>query len=97
MSFYVDCITLLDRTAPNVTASSDLSSAMTGTTTGDMTPWRIRLELTNTGETGVDNSGRLLLRVDDVKTFIKTGPILLNEDAKKKYLIDVKITQNISN
>lgn len=88
MTVFNDQITLLDRTQSNRTLSSDIPN-------GDLTPWRIRLEMTNTGQTGVDNSGRLTLRIDEPKTFIKTGPLLLREDAKTKYLIEVKISQDI--
>ena len=95
MAFFVDTSTLIDKTQTNVTNSTDLPVSITGTTVGDLTPWRIRLEMTNTGQTGVDNSGRLTLRVDENKTFIKTGPLLLQEDAKTKYLIQAKITQSI--
>ena len=96
MAYFIDEILLLDKTQSGVTSSTDLPVSMTGTVVGDLTPWRIRLEMTNTGETGVDNSGRLTLRLDENKTFIKTGPLLLQEDAKTKYYIQAKITQTIS-
>jgi len=96
MAFFVDEILLLDKTQTNVTSSSDLPVSITGTVVGDLTPWRVRLEMTNTGETGVDNSGNIKLRIDENKTFIKTGPLLLQEDAKTKYLIQAKITQTFS-
>lgn len=94
MTFIVDTVTLISKTASTVTPSSDLPISLTKTTVGDLTPWRIRLELTNTGESGVDNSGRLTLRLDEKKTFIKIGPLLLQEDAKDKYYIQIKLTQN---
>ena len=50
MAYFVDEILLLDKTQSSITSSSDLPVSMTGTVVGDLTPWRIRLELTNTGE-----------------------------------------------
>jgi len=88
MALYTDSITLLDRTEALRTVSDEIPS-------GDMKPWRIRLELVNTGETGKDNNGMIHLRIDENKTFIKTGPLLMEEDAKRKYLIECKITQTI--
>ena len=88
MAFFTDSVLLLDRNTQSRTLSSDI-------TNGDLTPWRVRLELVNTAEDGVDNSGTLTLRIDENKTFIKTGPLLMEEDAKTKYLIECKITQSI--
>ena len=83
---YTDHIILLDRTQQTRTVSTDIPN-------GNMTPWRKRLELVNTGEDGVDNSGTIKLRIDELKTFLKTGPLLMQEDAKTKYLIEVHISQ----
>lgn len=95
MVFYVDEITLLDRTNPTRTASTDLlqsaDPSMTGD--GDLRPWRVRLAMTNTGEDGVVNSGTIKLRIDEQKRFIQTEPVLVDEDAKTKYLIEVRIKQ----
>jgi len=76
--------------------SNQSAYATNGIPDGDLTPWRVRLELVNTGEDGVDNSGNIKLRIDEKKTFIKTGALFLEEDAKKKYLIEAKITQTIN-
>jgi hypothetical protein len=78
----------------NRTPASELTSAMTGTTIGDMKPWRIRLELTHHGISEF-NRGTLILRMDENKTFINTGPILTDADAKNKYIIECKISQTI--
>ena len=91
MVLYADTITLLDRTQLYRTPKTGTD----GVPNGDLKPWRVRLELVNTGEDGVDNSGVLTLRVDDKKTFIKTGPLFMEESAKKKYLIEAYITQTI--
>lgn len=103
MAYYTDTITLLDREMASQTGSSlsrtvaDGSvAAVPGVPNGDLTPWRIRLELVNTGEDGVDNSGVLTLRIDEKKTFVKTGPLLMEENAKTKYLIEAYITQTIN-
>ena len=77
------------------TPASALTSSMTGTTTGDLKPWRIRMELTHHGISEF-NRGTLILRMDENKTFINTGPILTNESAKNNCLIESKISQTIS-
>lgn len=94
MVYYLDTITLLKRDASSRTPYG--TSYSDGIPNGDLTPWRIRLELVNTAQDNVDNSGRLTLRVDNEQTFLKTGPRLLNEDAKTKFLIEAKISQTIS-
>jgi len=95
MVFYTTIVTLLDRKNPNRVGaeSPDLPVSLTETTVGDLVPWLVRLELDNTGADGEINSGRLTLRVDELKTFISTGPILVDEDAKTKYLIEAQIIQ----
>lgn len=95
MVLYKTTVTLLDRKNPNRVGgeSPDLPISLTGTTIGDMVPWLVRLELDNTGADGEINSGRLTLRTDELKTFISTGPILVDEVAKKNYLIEAQITQ----
>ena len=92
MVLYTDSILLIDRTNTNRT----LKTGSDGVPNGDLSPWRIRLELVNTGEDGVDNSGSLKLRIDENKTFLKTGPLFMQEDAKKKFLIECKISQTIN-
>ena len=77
------------------TPASALTSSMTGTTTGDLKPWRIRMELTHHGISEF-NRGTIILRMDENKTFINTGPILTNESAKNNYIIECKISQTIS-
>jgi len=92
MPLYVDSITLLDRNQQYRT----VKTGSDGVPNGDLVPWRVRMELVNTGADGVDNSGTLTLRIDEKKTFIKTGPLFMEVDAKTKYLIECKITQIIN-
>lgn len=91
MAFFVDSITLIDRNTQVRTPKTGTD----GVPNGDLVPWRVRMELVNTGGDNVDNSGTLTLRIDEKKTFIKTGPLFMEEDAKTKYLIECKITQTI--
>ncbi len=100
---FADRIFLIDRTAQS---AWDVNGDPIGTTDlpastdpqmigdGDMVPWRVRMELTNTGVTGEVNYGTLKLRIDENKTFLHTGPLLLDEDAKNKYLIEAYIIQD---
>tara|TARA_R110002020_G_scaffold220247_3_gene428174 strand:+ start:1523 stop:4888 length:3366 start_codon:yes stop_codon:yes gene_type:complete len=99
---YSVSLTLLNRQATNVTASPKLPVAVTGTTVGDLNPWRIRMELTNCG-VGKINNGSIKLRIDEHKTFIRersvggiTTPILVDESAKNNFLIDAQLSQTDS-
>lgn len=98
-----DKIILLDRDVTNAwdgngdpIGTTDLPSSTDPEMTqdGDMVPWRVRLEMTNTGVTGEVNYGVLKLRIDEEKTFVQSGPLLMDEDAKNNYLIEAYITQN---
>lgn len=95
MAIYKDYIKLIDRNNSTPTAPSNfLQSAYPEMEyDGDLTSWRIRLEMTNTGETGKVNSGVLTLRIDEDKTFINSGPILVDENGKRDYLIEAYIEQ----
>lgn len=93
MVLYKDYITLIDRASGIPVGTTDLPQTGDMERDGDLRPWRIRLELTNTGENGKVNSGVLSLRVDESKTFINTGPILVDENAKRDYLIEAYIEQ----
>ncbi len=59
---------------------------------GNLEPFRHRIELVNTGNTNTDN-GVLTLRIPPDGTFIRTEPILVNEEAKDKYIIQAQIRQ----
>ena len=100
---YSDTITLLDRTATNRTPSTDLPASITGGNgNGDLKPYRIRLTMSNCG-IGKINNGNLKLRVDEHKTFLLkrtigsvNTPVLVDENAKNKYLVEAKISQTDS-
>jgi len=59
---------------------------------GDLTPFRHRVELVNTGNGKTDN-GVITVRIPPDGTFIRKEPILIDEDAKDKYLIQAQIVQ----
>jgi len=99
---YTDTITLLDRTASSRTPSPKLPISVTGTSVGDLKPFRIRMVLNNCG-IGKINNGDIKLRVDEHKTFIKkrtvgsiVTPVLVDENAKNEFLIEAKISQTDS-
>lgn len=103
---YRDVVVLLDRDAVNAwdgngypIGTTDLPSSTNSqmTSDGDMTPWRIRLSLTNTGANGETNSGSIKLRIDEKKTFLQSGPKLLSSEAREKYLIEAYIIQDDEN
>lgn len=102
MTIYADRIFLIDRNAVNAwdgngdpVGSTDLPVATNADMIGDgdLRPWRVRLEITNTGVTGEVNYGVLKLRIDENKTFIRNGPLFMDEDAKTNYLIEAYIIQ----
>ena len=92
-TYYDDSITLLKRTDGSNTNPSRTPS--TEIPNGDLKPWRVRMTLTNHGISEF-NRGQIILRMDENKTFINTGPILTDENAKNKYIVECKITQSIS-
>lgn len=65
-------------------------------TENNLEDWFVRLEITNTGVSKT-NSGMLILRLDALGTFIRTGPILVNEATKNSFLIELQIKQDIDN
>lgn len=89
MTFYADEILLLDRTVA-VRANALVNDG--DVVNGDLKPWRVRLELKNQGVNKI-NAGVLHLKLDESQTFVKNTPILVDEFAKNKYLIECKITQ----
>ena len=92
MAFVRKVVTLLDKTQDTPTASSDLPASLTGTTTGDLEPWIIRIDLKNQGTEKI-NGGTIKLRVDELKTFVNTGPILVDQFTKVKYIIEAQFFQ----
>ena len=59
---------------------------------GDLTNWIVSMQLTNSTGSAVDTC-RIVLRTDPAGTFIRTGPILIDENSKYKYLIEAQISQ----
>jgi len=59
---------------------------------GDLTNWLISMELVNSSVDRTDTC-TLTLRTDPQGTFIRNGPILIDELAKYKYLIQAQISQ----
>jgi hypothetical protein len=60
---------------------------------GDLTPFRHRIEITNTNNNKTD-SAMLTLRIPPDGTFVRTSPILVNESARNNYLIQMQIRQS---
>lgn len=65
-------------------------------TENNLADWFVRLEITNTGVSKTNN-GILILRLDALGTFIRTGPILVNEATKNSFLIELQIKQDLDN
>ena len=61
----------------------------------NLSNWLVRLEITNTGISAV-NTGILTLRIDDVGTFVRTGPILVDENTKNNYLVELQLKQDLA-
>lgn len=83
---YTAVITLIDKTQALVTPVT-----IRGDATGNLEPYRIRGKFTPTAIKR-QKHGELLLRTPD-ELFINNGPILIDEDTKNNYQIDVRIDQ----
>lgn len=62
---------------------------------GDLDLFVLKVHTTN-ATTDEVNHMKLDLRIDPDGTFIRSGPILVDEEAKERYLIDVQIEQTLS-
>lgn len=87
--FYVDSVLLLDRTQA-VRANALVNEGPV--VNGDLSNWKIRREWTHVGVSKTSNAV-LTLRIDNLGTFIRAAPILVDQDTKNKYLIEIKISQ----
>lgn len=65
-------------------------------TENNLADWFVRFEITNTGVSKT-NSGTLTLRIDALGTFIRSGPILVDEATKNAYLIEMQLKQDLDN
>jgi len=83
---YTPVITLIDKTNPIVTPVT-----IRGDATGNLEPYRVRGKFTPTAIKR-QKHGELLLRTPD-ELFVNNGPILIDEDTKDSYQIDVRIDQ----
>jgi len=64
-------------------------------TENNLADWLIRAEITNTGVSKV-NTGSLKLRIDEKGTFVRASPILVDEQTKNNYLIEIQIKQDLN-
>ncbi len=62
----------------------------------NLADWLIGLEIQNTGTSKVNN-GEITLRIDEQGTFIRNDPILINEDSKNDFYIELQLKQDIDN
>lgn len=77
-------------------ARSIASSGIITATENNLGDFLVKLEIKNTGVSKT-NSGVLTLRIDDAGTFIRTGPILVDEATKNTYLIELQLKQDLDN
>ena len=88
-------VTLLNTTTRDAVRSIANVSPVPNTE-NNLADWLVRLEIVNTGVSKT-NSGTLTLRIDDVGTFIRSGPILIDEATKNTYLIEMQLKQDLDN
>ncbi len=86
---YARTLTLIDRT--NATPTP-IGEGIILAVSNNLDEYFLKAEIVNTGNLLTDN-GRITLRIDAVGTFIRTAPILVDENAKKKYLLDFQMAQ----
>ena len=87
-------LTLLDRTQTNRTTSTDLPFSVTGTANGDLMPWFVSIVVRHTTLQGRITNAELRLKLDINNRFVTSTPILIDEFAKNKYLIEWVASQN---
>lgn len=61
---------------------------------GDITPWFVRMEWTNTG-ISISNNAVLTLKLDQFNTFLRAGPLFFDQNTKNDYLIEIEIDQSV--
>ena len=86
--FYDLTLELLDKTQSTPTPIATTGKVING----DLSPFRASLELINTGNTKTDH-GVLKLRIPQDGTFVSVEPILVNEEAKDRFVIQAQIRQ----
>ena len=87
-AFYEETILLLDKSQSVPTTITDGQVV-----NGDLTPFRHRIEVVNTGNQ-LQNNGVITLRIPPDGTFVRKEPILVDETAKDDYIIQVQIKQD---
>ncbi len=88
-------VTLLNKNGRD-DARSIASSGIITATENNLGDFLVKMEIKNTGVSKT-NSGVLTLRIDDAGTFIRTGPILVDEATKNTYLIELQLKQDLDN
>ena len=91
MRYYTPKITLIDKTTSDVTAIT-----IDGDTTGDLIPHRVSGRYVDVIGEKIKH-GTLTLRSIGGKLFIKDAPILVDDNTRDKYLIDVQLFQPNAN
>jgi len=86
--FYQEELLLLDKTIDTPTTITEGQVQ-----NGDLTPFRHRVELVNTGNLR-QNNGMLTLRIPPDGTFVRKEPILIDENAKDRFIIQVQLKQD---
>lgn len=86
--YYELSLQLLDKTIDAPTPIATTGRVING----DLLPFKARVELVNTGNSKTD-SGVLTLRIPPDGTFIRVEPILTNEEAKDRFIVQAQIRQ----
>ncbi len=88
--------TLIEKPPSRIASRTIDSTSPLTATENNLGDWFVSLNITNTGISKT-NSGTLTLRIDGLGTFIRTGPILVNEDTKNNFYIELQIKQDLDN
>lgn len=86
---------LIDKDQSTPTGTSDLPASRTGTIDGDLVPLKASVEFIHTA---VKKTASVLVKIPIQADglFIRTGPLLMDENTKNNYLIEHKITQGVN-
>jgi len=85
-----ETLRLIDKTKTSVTPI-----VINGDSSGNMLSWKNSASVTHTGIKKT-NGGTIILRIDALGTFIRSSPILNDQNAKFNYLIEYQISQDIN-
>lgn len=91
MTNWFETLRLIDKTKTLVTPIT-----INGDSTGNLLPWKVKVSTTHTGIKKT-NGGTVVLRIDNLGTFVRNNPILNDQNTKFNYLVEYQKFQDVTN